>query len=107
LASVGWSETEAAAERMEYLVVSDQIRAASDSKQSVVDPEQTFIKIIIDAETHHLLGCLVAGDHAPVIVNIAAIAMKSGLTVEQLCEMPFVQPSASEALIGTLRKVRL
>lgn len=107
LASVGWSETEAAAERMEYLVVSDQIRAASDSKLSVVDPEQTFIKIIIDPETHHLLGCLVAGDHAPVIVNIAAMAMKSGLTVEQLCEMPLVQPSASEALIGTLRKARL
>jgi dihydrolipoamide dehydrogenase len=107
LASVGWSENEASAARMEYLVVSDQISAASDSKQSVVDPEQTFIKIIIDAKTHHLLGCLVAGDHAPVIVNIAAIAMKAGLTVEQLCEMPLVQPSASEALIGTLRKLRL
>jgi dihydrolipoyl dehydrogenase len=107
LASVGWSENEASAERMEYLVVSDQISAASDSKQSVVDPEQTFIKIIIDAKTHHLLGCLVAGDHAPVLVNIAAIAMKSSLTVEQLCEMPLVQPSASEVLIGTLRKLRL
>jgi pyruvate/2-oxoglutarate dehydrogenase complex dihydrolipoamide dehydrogenase (E3) component len=92
---------------MEYLVVSDQISAASDSKQSVIDPERTFIKIIIDARAHHLLGCLVAGDHAPVIVNIAAIAMKSGLTVENLCEMALVQPSASEALIGTLRKVGL
>ena len=107
LASVGWSENEAAAARMEYLVVSDQISVASDSKQSVIDPERTFIKIIIDAKAHHLLGCLVAGDHAPVIVNIAAIAMKSGLTVENLCEMALVQPSASEALIGTLRKVQL
>jgi dihydrolipoamide dehydrogenase len=107
LASVGWSESEAMAEQIEYLAVSDQISTASDSEQSVVDPEHTFIKIIIDAKTHHLLGCLVAGDHAPVLVNIAAIAMKAGLTVENLCEMALVQPSASEALIGTLRKVRL
>jgi dihydrolipoyl dehydrogenase len=107
LASVGWSDSEAMAEQIEYLAVSDQISAASDSKQTVVDPEQTFIKILIDAKTHHLLGCSVAGDHAPVIVNIAAIAMTSGLTVERLCEMPLVQPSASEALIGTLRKVQL
>jgi dihydrolipoamide dehydrogenase len=107
LASVGWSEAEAMREQIEYLAVSDQISTPSDSKQSVVDPEHTFIKVIVDAKTHHLLGCLVAGDHAPVLVNIAAIAMKSGLTVENLCEMALVQPSASEALIGTLRKVRL
>jgi dihydrolipoamide dehydrogenase len=107
LASVGWSEPEAMAEQIEYLAVSDQISTPSDSKQSVVDPEHTFIKVIIDAKTHHLLGCLVAGDHAPVLVNIAAIVMKSGLTVENLCEMSLVQPSVSEALIGTLRKVRL
>jgi glutathione reductase (NADPH) len=70
-----------------------------------VDPEPTFVKVIIDSRSRRLLGCLVVGDHAPVIVNIAAIAMRSGLTVEELREMPLVQPSASEALMSTLRKL--
>ncbi|MBV9645287.1 MAG: hypothetical protein JO334_17135, partial [Verrucomicrobia bacterium] len=44
------------------------------------------------------------GDHAPVIVNIVTIAMRFGLTVEQLLQMPLVQPSASEALMAIMRK---
>jgi pyruvate/2-oxoglutarate dehydrogenase complex dihydrolipoamide dehydrogenase (E3) component len=87
------------------VVVSDTIRLISDNNRSVVDPEPTFLKVIIDARSRHLLGCLVAGDHAPVIANTAAIAMRSGFTVEKLREMPLVQPSASEALMSTLRKL--
>jgi dihydrolipoamide dehydrogenase len=105
LAVVGWTEQEAAAEGIEHVVVSDTIRLISDNNRSVVDPEPTFLKVIIDARSRHLLGCLVAGDHAPVIANTAAIAMRSGFTVEKLREMPLVQPSASEALMSTLRKL--
>jgi dihydrolipoamide dehydrogenase len=105
LAAVGWTEKEAAAEGIEHLVVSDTIRLMSDNERSVVDPEPTFLKVIIDSRSRNLLGCLAAGDHAPVIVNIATIAMRSGLSVEKLREIPLVQPSASEALMSTLRKL--
>jgi dihydrolipoamide dehydrogenase len=105
LAAVGWSEEEAAAEGIEHLVVSDTIRLVSDNERSVVDPEPTFLKVIIDSRSRNLLGCLVAGDHAPVIANIATIAMRSGLSVEKLRDIPLVQPSASEALMSTLRKL--
>jgi hypothetical protein len=40
-----------------------------------------------------------------VVANIAAIAMRSGLSVEKLREMPLGQPSASDALMSTLRKL--
>jgi hypothetical protein len=40
-----------------------------------------------------------------VTVNIATIAMTSGLTVDQLRQMPLIQPSASEALMAVLRKI--
>jgi dihydrolipoamide dehydrogenase len=105
LASVGWTEQEAAAEGLEYQAVSDTIRLISDNERSVIDPEPTFLRVIIDSRSRHLLGCLVVGDHAPVIANIATIAMRSGLSVEKLREMPLVQPSASEALMSTLRKL--
>jgi dihydrolipoamide dehydrogenase len=105
VASVGWTEQEAAAEGLEYLAVSDTIRLISDNERSAIDPEPTFLKVIIDSRSRHLLGCLVVGDHAPVIANIAAIAMRSGLSVEKLREIPLAQPSASEALMSTLRKL--
>jgi pyruvate/2-oxoglutarate dehydrogenase complex dihydrolipoamide dehydrogenase (E3) component len=102
---VGWTEQEAGAQGIEYLAVSDTICLMSDNERSVVDPEPTFVKVLINTHTRHLLGCLVVGDHAPVIANVAAIAIRSGLSVETLCEMPLVQPSASEALMSTLRKL--
>jgi hypothetical protein len=37
---------------------------------------------------------------------IATIAMSSGLTIDQLRQMPLIQPSASEALMAVLRQVR-
>jgi dihydrolipoamide dehydrogenase len=105
IAAVGWTEQEAGAQGIEYLAVSDTICLMSDNERSVIDPEPTFVKVLIDTHTRHLLGCLVVGDHAPVIANVAAIAIRSGLSVETLCEMPLVQPSASEALMSTLRKL--
>ena len=105
VASVGWTDQEAAAEGLEYLAVSDTIRLISDNERSVIDPEPTFLKVLIDSRSRHLLGCLVVGDHASVIVNIAAIAMRSGLSVEKLRDIPLAQPSASEALMSILRKL--
>jgi pyruvate/2-oxoglutarate dehydrogenase complex dihydrolipoamide dehydrogenase (E3) component len=104
IATVGFTEEEAKAHGFEYLAVSDTLRLVSDVERSVVDPEPTFLKAIVGSRSRYLLGCLAVGDHAPVIVNIATIAMKSGLTIDQLLQMPLVQPSASEALMAVLRK---
>jgi dihydrolipoamide dehydrogenase len=105
VAAVGWTQQEAAAQGIECLTVSDTIRLVSDSERSLVDPEPTFLKVVVDSRSRHLLGCLVAGDHAPVIANIAAIAMRSGLTVDKLREIPLAQPSASDVLMAILRKL--
>jgi dihydrolipoamide dehydrogenase len=105
VASVGWAEQDAAAAGLDFLAVSDTVRLISDNERSLIDPEPTFVKVIIDPASRHFLGCLVVGDHAPVLANIVAIAMRSGLSVEKLREMPLAQPSASEALMSTLRKL--
>ena len=105
IAAVGLTEEEAKAQGRDYLAVSDTIQLVSDIERSVVDPEPTFLKVIIDTRSRNLLGCVAVGDHAAVTVNIATIAMNSGLTVDQLRQMPLIQPSASEALMAVLRKV--
>jgi dihydrolipoamide dehydrogenase len=104
IAAVGITEA-AEAGAAGHQVICDDILLMSDLERSIVDPEPTFLKVIVDTGSRHLLGCLAVGDHASVIVNIATIAMRSELTVEQLLQMPLVQPSASEALMAILRKV--
>ena len=105
MATVGWTQHEAMAEGFDCVVASDSIRLVSDDERSVIDPEPTFMKIIVDAGTRHLLGCLVVGDHASVIVNIATIAMRSGLSVDKFQKIPLSPHAASEALMSTLRKL--
>jgi dihydrolipoamide dehydrogenase len=102
IAAVGLTEEEANAQGLEYRVISDTVRLVSDMERSVVDPELTFLKVIIGSRSRNLLGCLVVGDHAAVIVNLATIAIRSGLTIDQLLQMPLIQPSASEALLAIL-----
>jgi dihydrolipoamide dehydrogenase len=106
IAAVGWTEEEAAIDGIDHVVVKDMINLVSDNDRSVIAPEETFIKLIIDTHSMLLLGCLVVGDHAPVIANTAAIAMRSGLTVEKLRELPLAQPSATDALLSVLRKIK-
>jgi len=105
VAAVGWTEEEAKAEGIEYLTASNTIFLVSDNPRSIIDPEPTFLKVIIDSKSRCLLGCLVAGDHAPAIANTATIAIRLGISVDYLREFGLTQPSATEALMSTLRKL--
>jgi pyruvate/2-oxoglutarate dehydrogenase complex dihydrolipoamide dehydrogenase (E3) component len=101
------TQEEATAHGFDCIAVSEDNRLVSDDARSIADPEPTFLKIVIESRSRRLLGCLVVGDHAPAIVNVAAIAMRSGVSIDKLREIPLAQPSASEALMGALRKLDL
>lgn len=105
VAVVGWTEAEAASEGAEFTAASDNLRLASDDERTVIDPEPTFLKVIVHAQSRNLLGCLVVGDHAAVIANIASIAIRLKVPIDQLCDIPLAQPSAADALMATLRKL--
>jgi dihydrolipoamide dehydrogenase len=105
VATVGWTEAEAAGHGVEFTSASTSVRLVSDLERSLVDPEPTFIKVIVNSRSRHLLGCLVVGDHAAVIANVAAIAIRLKVPIEEFCEIPMAQPSATDALMSTLRQV--
>ena len=105
VASVGWAENEASSSGVEFEVVSGSMRLVSDDDRSVIDPAPTFLKAIVDSRSRTLLGCLVVGDHAAVIANIASIAIRLGTSIDQLRDIPLAQPSAVDALMATLRKI--
>ena len=105
VASVGWAENEASKSGIEFNVVSESMRLVSDDDRSVIDPVPTFLKAIVDSRSRRLLGCLVVGDHAAVIANIASIAIRLETPVDQFRDIPLAHPSAADALMATLRKI--
>jgi dihydrolipoamide dehydrogenase len=105
IAAVGLPEDEAIKNGIEVNVVSSSMRLTSDDDRTVIDPEPTFLKAVVDARSRNLLGCLVVGDHAAVIANVAAIAIHLKTPIQQLCDIPLAQPSAADALMATLRKL--
>jgi pyruvate/2-oxoglutarate dehydrogenase complex dihydrolipoamide dehydrogenase (E3) component len=50
VAAVEWTEQEAEAQGIEYLAVCNTIHLVSDSERSFVDPEPTFLKVIVDRQ---------------------------------------------------------
>ena len=73
-------------------------RLLTDDERSVVDPAPTFLKILIQSESRQIFGVHVIGRQAAEIVNLASVAIRCQLTLEQLLEIPLVHPSATEAL---------
>jgi len=72
----------------------------ADMDRAVIDGHYVgFCKLIIDRETHLLLGVHVVGEQAVEIVQIVAASIAGGLRVEQLADLEFAYPTFS-AIIG-------
>ena len=72
----------------------------TDMDRAVIDGHPVgFCKLIVDRETHRLLGAHVAGEQAVEVVQIVAAGMAGGLRVEQLADLEFAYPTFS-AIIG-------
>ena len=102
-ASAGWTEKEAVAAGHEIEVLAETVRLVTDDDRSVVDPQPINIRLVVQPETRRLLGCQAIGPKAAEIVNLAATALRTGLSVTQLADLAMVHPSASEALVRCLQ----
>jgi len=103
VASVGWTEKEAIEAGHEIEVLEETQRLVTDDDRSVVDPEPLQIRLVVKPETRTLLGCQAVGEKAAEIVNLAGMALSTGISVTQLVELAMVHPSASEALVRCLQ----
>jgi dihydrolipoamide dehydrogenase len=98
LASVGWMEQEAINAGLDILVRSETTELLADEELKVLDPYPTKIKIVLDARTKTILGCLAIGDRAVDVVNFCSMMFRLNTRPEQLNRCRFVHPSPAEAL---------
>lgn len=64
-----------------------------------------FCKLIVDRQSHHVLGAHVLGEYSAETVQVVATAMSAGMTVERLAEMQFAYPTFTEAVSMAAQKV--
>jgi glutathione reductase (NADPH) len=65
--------------------------------------ERMLMKLIVDAASDRLLGCHIVGPDAPEMIQMAAIALKMGVTKAQWDSTCAVHPTAAEELV-TMRE---
>ena len=58
-----------------------------------------MIKLVVAAESQKVVGCHVVGPDAPEIIQMAAIAMKMGVTKTQWDSTCAVHPTLAEELV--------
>jgi dihydrolipoamide dehydrogenase len=98
VASVGWTEEEAGRAGFPVIAHSETLRLITDDEKSVIDPIPLMLKILVEAESREILGIHAIGRQAAEVVNTAALAIRSGTTIDELNQTTFIHPSTAEAI---------
>jgi glutathione reductase (NADPH) len=67
--------------------------------------QRTLMKLVVDAKTDQLLGVHIAGTDAPEMIQLAAVAVKAGVTKTQWDSTVALHPTAAEELVLMREKV--
>ena len=94
-ASVGVTEATARKSR-DVIVATERFDSLA---RPIIDGRPTgFCKLVVDRQLHTILGCHIVGERAGELAQLAAVAMASGMKVEQLALVPFSFPTYANAI---------
>lgn len=95
--SVGLSESDARRAHGEVDIYFSRFRPMKETFYG--GEERAMIKLVVAAESQQIVGCHVVGPDAPEIIQMAAIALKMGVTKAQWDSTCAVHPTLSEELV--------
>ena len=94
IACVGLTEEECKAAGREIEV--NKFNFAANGKAVTMGQTEGLAKLIADKETHKIIGCHIMGPHASDMIMEGVLAVRLGLTAEQLSETIHPHPTLSE-----------
>ena len=97
VASVGI--TEATAKERAYDVQVGRFPFAANSKASILEEREGFVKIVSEAKYDELLGVHIIGPHATDLIAEAVVALEHEATVESLMRAVHAHPTLSESIM--------
>lgn len=71
---------------------------AGNGKALTLGEDQGFVKIVKDNETGRILGASIIGPHASDLIAELALAIKNGITVEQITRTIYAHPTTAEVI---------
>lgn len=93
IAAVGLSEKEARQQGRRFRMQSEKTSGWFTARQQA---ESTYgFKVLVAEETGHILGAHIVGPHADEVINLFAMAIRHGLTAEDLQTTMFAYPTAA------------
>ncbi|MGP5291792.1 FAD-dependent oxidoreductase [Brachybacterium tyrofermentans] len=106
LAAVGLTAGEALAAGRDVLVASQKTATikAMPRPKAVGDP-RGIVKFVVDARTDEILGARLFHVDAQEVINLVALAMRTGTTATQLKNGIWTHPASTESLNETLGKL--
>jgi dihydrolipoamide dehydrogenase len=84
--------TEAAAKTTRDVVVA-KVTFDETTRTLIDDRTFGFCRLVVDRETHRILGCHVVGEQAVEITQVAALAMAGRMRVEEVARVPLAFPT--------------
>jgi dihydrolipoamide dehydrogenase len=97
VAAVGWMEREAVEAGLDVATKSDAAEMVTADDKTIAHPSKTLVKIIAERSTKQIRGCLAIGNQASEVINVAALAIQSGIGTREIERLLLVHPSASVA----------
>jgi glutathione reductase (NADPH) len=97
VSSVGLTGTEARAAGHDPVVYKTDFRPMKNVLAQ--NPERMMMKLVVDKKTDCVLGCHIAGTDGPEMIQIAAIAVKAGVTKAEFDHTCALHPTAAEEIV--------
>ena len=94
---VGLTEKEAKADKIKVNV--SKFPWSASGRALTLNRTEGLTKIISDPETGRVLGIGIVGDHAGDLISEAALAVQTGMTVDDLAETIHPHPTLSESIM--------
>ena len=103
IGSVGLTEAQAKEKGLQIKV--GKFPFAGNSKASIVDSHEGFIKIVADAKHGEILGVHIIGPQATELIAEAVTALELEATVEEMMFTIHAHPTLSEAMLDAFESV--
>lgn len=99
LSQVGVTESQARTIGRDVLVARKPVASiAAMPRPKIVEETHGLIKVLVDAQTRHILGATVFSIDSQEVINLIALAIRLGATVDQLRDGIWTHPSSTEGL---------
>lgn len=95
--SVGMAEHEARKEFKKVDIYKSDFRQMKNMLSG--NEQRTLMKLVVDGETDRVVGCHIVGEGAAEMIQIMAIAVKAGITKDQVDATCALHPTAAEELV--------